>query len=468
MAPVVVGLVTGQGQQPDQCQRARRHENRARPPHHHDANSAPTAGIDRAFGFEQAESAADDDHCRAQRQRGDDRDEYADRTGHRHGLEPRQPRELEAQHRAGDGQARTKHHVRGAVKHGVVRGFPVFAVSACLLVPTDQEDRIVGARGDRDERQEAGRERRQTHDARVSEERDDSPGGAEFDEHHQQDQDRRGDRAVDDQQHHRDDHERDERGPGRALVAGDALVGVHRRAPGDIGLHAWRRGCLLDDVAHGGDGLVGPRLAHVSAQIELHIGGLAVVALGARRGQRITPEVGDVLDMFWVGPERLDQVVVIVMRVGAERLVAFEDDHRVAVGVELLKVRADALHGDEGRRVMCVHRHGVGLAHLLQRGHEDVRDDGQGNPAQHDGHGEHANGVCDLRSLRGLQNSSSDYRPLTSAHKKPARYMLRIACHICSQSNCRLSIAEPAALTAFSQHVHRRSRRSAGRTCWDR
>ena len=135
----------------------------------------------------------------------------------------------------------------------------------------------------------------------FAEERDDSPGGAEFDEHHQQDQDRRGDRAIDEQQHDEDDDERDERGLGRTLVAGDALVGVHRRAAGDIGLHARRSGCLLDDVAHGGDGLVGDRLAHVAAQIELNVGGLAVAALRARRGQRIAPEVRDVLYMRWVG-----------------------------------------------------------------------------------------------------------------------------------------------------------------------
>ena len=61
---------------------------------------------------------------------------------------------------------------------------------------------------------------------------------------------------------------------------------------------AW---CLLDDVAHGGDGLVGQRLAHVAAQIELNVRGLAVVALRPRRGQRIAPEVRDVLDVGRVG-----------------------------------------------------------------------------------------------------------------------------------------------------------------------
>ena len=209
---------------------------------------------------------------------------------------------LQAQQRARDGEARAQHHVGGAVKHGVVRGFPVLAVSPRLLIPADEEDRVVGARGDRDEGQQARRERRQADDARVAEERDDSPGGAEFDEHHQQDQHHGGDRAVDDQQHDRDDDERDDRGLGRALVAGDTLVGVERRSAGDVGLHPVRRRRLVDDLAHGGDGLVGHRLAHVAAQIDLHVGGLAVGALCAGCGQRITPEVRDVLDVLRCRP----------------------------------------------------------------------------------------------------------------------------------------------------------------------
>ncbi len=191
------------------------------------------------------------------------------------------------------------------------------------------------------------------------------------------------------------------------------------RAAGDVRLHPRRRGCLLDDVAHGGDGLVGQRLAHVPAQIELHVRGLAVVALRARRGQRIAPEVRDVLDVGRVGLELLDQLVVVVVRVGAERLVPLEDDHRVAVGVELLEVRADALHRDEGRRVVRVHRHGVGLADLLQRRNEDVRDDGQRQPAEHDGHREHADGVRDLRPLRRYRTHRLVTGPSPRLSRKP-------------------------------------------------
>ena len=236
VASVVVGLVARQGEQTDQRQRDRRDEDRPRPPHDDDTHPAPSARIDLAFRLEQSESAADDDHGGPQRQRGDDGDEDADRAGHSHGLEPRQPRESQAQQCTRDGEAGTQHHVGGAVKHRVVRGFPVLAVASRLLISADEEDRVVGARGDRDERQQARCERRQADDPGIAEERDDSPGGAEFDEHHHQDQDRGGDRAIDEQQHEQDDHERDHRGLGRTLVACDALIGVQRRSAGDVGL----------------------------------------------------------------------------------------------------------------------------------------------------------------------------------------------------------------------------------------
>ena len=82
------------------------------------------------------------------------------------------------------------------------------------------------------------------------------------------------------------------------------------------------------------------------AQVDLDVGGLAVGALRAGRGQRVAPEVLDVLDVLGVGLELLDHVVVVAVRLVAERLVALQHDHRRAVGVELLEVGADVLHRD--------------------------------------------------------------------------------------------------------------------------
>ena len=87
----------------------------------------------------------------------------------------------------------------------------------------------------------------------------------------------------------------------QAAVAGDVLVGLQRRRTGDVGLHAGRRLQPVDDVLDGLDGLVGQRLALVAAQVHLDVGGLAVVALRAGRGERVAPEVLDVLDVCGVG-----------------------------------------------------------------------------------------------------------------------------------------------------------------------
>ncbi len=92
----------------------------------------------------------------------------------------------------------------------------------------------------------------------------------------------------------------------------------------------WRRR-LRDDVAHRVDRLQRQRLALVAREEDLNVGGLAVRTLRARRRQRIAPEVLHMLDVLGVLVEPLDQLVVVGVRLGAERLVAFEDHHRGAV-----------------------------------------------------------------------------------------------------------------------------------------
>ena len=67
---------------------------------------------------------------------------------------------------------------------------------------------------------------------------------------------------------------------------------------------------LLDRL----DRLVGQRLALVAGEIHLDVGGLAVVALRTRAGQRIAPQILDVLDVFGVGIELFDDLVVVRVR----------------------------------------------------------------------------------------------------------------------------------------------------------
>ena len=339
LARVVVGLVTRQRDQADERQRQRRGQHRAGPSHHRRPDAPPAAGPDRALGLEQAEAAC---RSRSPRARASAPPATAtnvpDRARHAQGLEVRQAGEAQAQHRAGDGQPGAQHDVRGAAEHRVVRGFPVLARAPGLLISADREDGVVGARGDHHQGQQVHRERRQSDDLVGGQERDDAPGGAELDEHHEQDQEHRRDRPVDDQQHHRDDADRDERDPEDALVAGVVLVGDQRRRAGDVRLDPRRRRGGVDDLADRGDRLVGQRLALIAAQVHLHVGGLAVGALRTRRRQRVAPEVRDVLDVRGVGLELVDELVVVAVRLVAERLVALQHDHRGAVGVELLEV----------------------------------------------------------------------------------------------------------------------------------
>src|SRR5690606_5046317 len=141
-----------------------------------------------------------------------------------------------------------------------------------------------------------------------------------------------------------------------------------------------------------------------------YVGRLAVAALHAGRGQRVAPEVGDVLDVVAVLTEPLDQLVVVGVRLGPEGLVALEDDHHVAVGGELLEVGADALHGEEHRYVMGVHRDGVGLADLLQRRYEHIAERGQHDPADDDRHGEDTDEAGDAGTVRDNRVGGS-HRP---------------------------------------------------------
>src|ERR1700693_4064116 len=102
-------------------------------------------------------------------------------------------------------------------------------------------------------------------------------------------------------------------------------------------------------------GLVRQAFALVSGQVQLHVGGLVVGALGSRRRERIPPEVLNVLDVLLVRCEFLDQTVVEMVGIGAERLIAFQDDHGRTVGVELLEILTGALRRLHRRRIVGGH-----------------------------------------------------------------------------------------------------------------
>ena len=171
---------------------------------------------------------------------------------------------MQAEGRAGDGHARPEHHVRGAAEHGVVRVFSRFTHGAGFLISADQEDRIVGCRGDRERHQQVGGESGELDDVVIAEEGDHATGGGEFEHHHRQRQQHGDDRPVDHQQHRNDHHERDGGDELQAAIAGDVLIGHQGGGPGDVGLHPVGRGHAFDDLLNRLDRLVGQRFALVT------------------------------------------------------------------------------------------------------------------------------------------------------------------------------------------------------------
>ena len=107
------------------------------------------------------------------------------------------------------------------------------------------------------------------------------------------------------------------------------------------------------------------------------------------------------LDVRGVLLDPLDQVVVVVVGVGAERLVALEHDHGRTVGVELAELLADVFDGLERGRIGRAERDVVGFADDLELGNQDIGEGGDGDPEQHDGHSEQPDRVGDP-ARRGL------------------------------------------------------------------
>ena len=108
------------------------------------------------------------------------------------------------------------------------------------------------------------------------------------------------------------------------------------------------------------------------------------LSLRTRRGERIPPEVVDVLNVLVVGADALHQRVVVAVRIGPERLVAFQHDHRGTVGVELLEDFANSLERLQRWRIGRAQPHVVGFADDLELRDENVRDRGEGQPYQQD------------------------------------------------------------------------------------
>ena len=229
----------------------------------------------------------------------------------------------------------------------------------------------------------------------VRQERDDPARRGHLDEHRDERQDHGDRRAVDDEQHHGDHPDGQQGDRHGALVAHLELIGDLGCRAGDVGVDARRCRRLGDDVAQRVDRLQRQRLALVAGEEHLDVRGLPVGALRAGGGERVAPEVLYVLDVLGVRLDPLDQLVVVVVGLGAEGLVALEHHHRGTVGVELVEHLADALKRLQRRRIGGAQRHVVLGADRLELRHQHVRQGGDGHPEQHDRHAEPTNPLGD-------------------------------------------------------------------------
>ena len=209
-ADVVAGLVARQGDQPDERHPDRHGQHRPGPADHHRADAPPALGPHGPLGVEHPQEAAQGQDGRREGERGQQCHRDADRGGHREASEVGQPGEAQAVHRADDRQARAQHHVGGAAVGRVVGLFSGLPGVPGFLEPADQEDRVVGAGGDREQRQQVRRIYRQPDDVVVRQHRDHPARRGHLDGDHDQGEPHRGDASVNPQQHQRDDREGDE------------------------------------------------------------------------------------------------------------------------------------------------------------------------------------------------------------------------------------------------------------------
>ena len=115
--------------------------------------------------------------------------------------------------------------------------------------------------------------------------------------------------------------------------------------------------------------------ADVPGQVQLNVNGFAVGTLGSRLRKGIAPEVLDMRDVRGVGSQLLDEGVVVVVRISAERLLAFQHDHCEAVRFGFPEDPAHLCHRLYRRRIRCAHRHRPHLGYRLQRRYENARQD---------------------------------------------------------------------------------------------
>ncbi len=182
----------------------------------------------------------------------------------------------------------------------------------------------------------------------------------------------------------------------------DNRVRGERRRAADVDLEPGRRGVLRDDVPDGVDGLIRLNLADIAGKAQQHVGGLAVDALRPGRGDRLSPEIHDVLHVLGVLLQPQHQIVVVLVIPVVQRPVAFQHDHGQAGGRRFLELFTDLQQRCLRRRVGRHHRPREFCGDVLDLRHEGVRRYGEKGPEDDDRDGEDADRSRDERSVRPM------------------------------------------------------------------
>jgi hypothetical protein len=85
-------------------------------------------------------------------------------------------------------------------------------------------------------------------------------------------------------------------------------------------------------------------LAQATDEGQLNVRGLTVCALRGGRREWIPPEILDVLHMRRIVFQLTNHIVVVLVRVVAQRLLTFQDEHRHALRIGFLENLTHARH----------------------------------------------------------------------------------------------------------------------------
>ena len=233
--------------------------------------------------------------------------------------------------------------MRDAAISRVESGLTILADLAGLLIAAEKEDAVVCPGRNSEGHQQINGKRGEPDQSVISEERDNPSGRGQFDANHDQQEHHRDDGAVD-QQQHGDDHQKSYNSH---LEEGFVATMVHvlheRRRAGHIRGYTFWRGCAVHDTANSIHRFVSQGRTLVTGEIYLNVYAFTVGALRSRRRERIAPKILDVLHVLRIVFQLTNHAVVVPVRIVAEFLLAFQDDHRETVGIRFLEFLAHNL-----------------------------------------------------------------------------------------------------------------------------